>query len=292
MRIALGTVQFGLDYGVSNTSGKTTPDEVCRILQQARASGIDTLDTAYQYGDSEAVIGSLSELTDGLRIITKTRSFHCQVINNEHLDSLDHGFEESLKRLRRQSVEGLLIHDVRDLFAQNGERLYARLCHYRDTGRVKKIGVSLYTPEQAMHVLRNYDIDIVQIPLNLMDRRMLNTGLLERFKRSSVEIHVRSAFLQGLFFMAPEAISETLSDARPFIVVIQERARTYGVSVGVLALGFLQDIPEIDRIVIGVNTAEQLVTNLRDYEQACKALFNFDDLACEDINIIDPTCWR
>ena len=292
MRLALGTVQFGLDYGISNVFGKTLPDKVRCILQYARASGIDTLDTAYQYGDSEAVIGALGELTDGLRIITKTRSFCSPVITQKHLDSLDDGFKESLKRLQRQSVEGLLIHDGRDLFSKNGDRLYSRLRHYKNAGLTTKIGVSLYTPEQAEHVLSNYDIDIAQIPLNLMDRRVLNAGMLDRFKSAGVEVHTRSAFLQGLFFMDPETIPETLLEARPFVTAIQERARTCGVSVGGLALGFLQDIPNIERIVIGVNTVEQLMANLDDYKQARKTDLSFENLACENLDVIDPTCWR
>lgn len=292
MKIALGTAQFGMNYGISNVVGRTSPNEVSRILRHAREFGIDTLDTAHQYGDSEKVIGDLSELTNGFRIFTKACSFRAPTITEKHLDFLDQAFKKSLKRLQRRSVEGLLIHNVQDLFARNGSNLYSRLCHYREIGLTRNIGVSLYTPLEARRVLDNYEIDVIQFPLNLMDRRMLNTGLLDRFKSAGVEIHTRSAFLQGLFFMSPEAIPDNLLKARPFVTAIQERAHDCGVSVGGLALGFLQSIPKIDHIIIGVNTVEQLISDLDDYEIARKTDLSFEGLACGDLDVIDPTSWR
>lgn len=292
MKLALGTVQFGLDYGASNRDGKTAAQEVRRVLELALRSGIDTVDTAHHYGESETVLGDLCELTHCFRVITKTRILHRNPISDADVDILDEAFEQSLRRLRRDSVAGLLVHNADDLLAVNGDCLYQWHVSVRNAGKTVKIGVSVYTPEQAIRLLDHYDFDMVQAPLNLMDRRIVTIGLIDRLRARGIEIHVRSAFLQGLFFLPPSEIPESLAQARSFVEAIQQRARDIGVSISALALGFLRRQSQIDRIVIGVNTAEQLATNLQAYATPIEDDQVFDGLGCEDLSVIDPSTWR
>jgi len=292
MRLALGTAQFGLAYGVSNRDGKTPAHEVRRILEHAFQAGIDTVDTAHHYGESETVLGDLCELTRSLRVVTKTRMLHQDPIREADIGILDEAFEHSLIHLRRDSVTGLLVHSAGDLLAVNGDLLYQWLVDMRSAGKAAKIGVSICTPEQATHLLDRYDLDMIQAPLNLLDRRIVATGLIDRFRMRGMEIHVRSAFLQGLLFMPPSEIPESLAQARPFVKAIQRRAEESGVSVGALALGFLQRQSQVDRIVIGVNTAEQLAANLQAYATPIEDDQAFDGLVCEDLSVIDPSTWR
>lgn len=291
MKLTLGTVQFGLDYGVSNTKGKTDQQEVARILHLAQKAGIDTLDTAHHYGESEAVIGNLSEISQPFKIITKTAIFNAQPITSQDTQRLTSAFEKSLALLKRESVYGLLIHHVDNVFSIGGEKLYSSLNELKETGRVKKIGASLYSPEQANQLLSNFDVDIVQVPLNLMDQRMLAAGLLDRFQSLGIEVHIRSAFLQGLFFMTQQNLPTQLRSSWPYIKKIGDLAQQMNVSVSALALGFLKQLPSVQKIVIGVNSKEQLKANLDAFAVNNVNQTNFETFACDEINLIDPSKW-
>jgi len=292
MRLTLGAAQFGLNYGISNRNGKSTIPEVRSILELALKFGIDTIDTAYHYGDSETVLGDLLELTRRFRIITKTRIVRQTTISDSEIALLDSAFKNSLSRLRQSSVAGILIHRADDLLANEGYRLYKWLIDKRDAGKIAKIGASVYSPEQAFRLLQYFDFDIIQAPFNLMDRRILTTELVNYLRSRRIEVHVRSAFLQGLFFLSPLEIPESLTKARPFVDAIRRRALDIGVSINALALAFLRQQPQIDRIVIGVNSAEQLGANIKAYATSLDDNQVFDGLACEDLSIIDPSTWR
>lgn len=292
MKLALGTAQFGLNYGIANQDGQTPAQEVRRILELARHAGIDTLDTAHHYGESETILGDLYELTRSFRVVTKTPLLNRYSISDADVNTLNKALERSLKCLRRDSVEGILVHNADDLFAVNGDRLYQWLVDMRNAGKSTKIGFSIYSPEQAMSLLDRYDFDMLQAPFNLLDRRILVTGLIDRLRTSGMEIHVRSAFLQGLFFMPISDIPESLAHARPYVKAIQQRARDFGVPVNALAFGFLRRQSQVDRIVIGVDTAEQLATNLQAYATPFENDQAFDGLACEDLSVIDPSTWK
>ena len=188
-------------------------------------------------------------------------------------------------------MAGLLVHCAEDLLAVNGDRLYQWLVDVRNAGKTAKIGVSVHTPEQAMRLLDLYEFDMIQVPLNLMDRRIMATGLIDRLCACEIENHVRSAVLQGLFFVSPSEIPWSLAQARPFVEAIQQRAKETGVSVDALALGFLRRQCQVDRVVIGVNTAEQLATNLQAYATPIEDDQVLDELDCNDLGIIDPSTW-
>jgi aryl-alcohol dehydrogenase-like predicted oxidoreductase len=292
MKLALGTAQFGLNYGISNQGGQTPIQEVRRILELAKHAGIDTLDTAHLYGESETILGDLHKLTRSFRVVTKTPILSGNSISDADIGIFNKALERSLNCLRRDSVTGILVHKANDLLAINGERLYQWLVDMRSAGKTTKIGVSIYTPEQAIGLLDRYDFDMLQAPLNLLDRRIMTTGLIDRLRARGMEIHVRSAFLQGLFFMHPSEIPESLAQARPFVEAIQQRAGDIGVSISALALSFLQRQSQVDRIVLGVDKAEQLATNLQAYATPIEDARVFDGLACEDLSVIDPSTWR
>ena len=291
MRLALGTAQFGFDYGISNRQGQTSLPEVRRILELAHQRGIDTLDTASLYGDSQAVLGEVDDLAREFRIITKTIAFDGEPVGKEDLKNLDTTFKQSLAELRRKRVTGLLVHHAADLLAENGKSVFDRLSEYKNSGRVEKIGASLYTPDEATRLLDNFDIDLVQIPMNLMDRRVLQSGILDKLKKAGVEIHVRSAFLQGLFFMSPESIPDSLTMARPFVERIQNRAALLDISVAALSLAYLESIPQIDRIVVGVNNVTQLSELLGPNGIEIDST-EFDELCCNDEYVINPSKWE
>lgn len=251
-RLALGTVQMGLDYGVANASGRMSTNEAASVLRTARERGLDTLDTAIAYGESERTLGELG--LGGWRVISK-------------LPGVPDGCEDvaawvheqvgaSLRRLRIARLHGLLLHRPSDLSAPFGDVLWAALREVQTAGVIEKIGVSIYAPDELAPLIPARAVQIVQAPLNLLDRRLVQSGWARRLADSGVEVHARSAFLQGLLLM-----SERPARFAPWTPLLSrwDAWREAQPDRGLAAcLHYVLAQPEVSRVVVGVDTAAQL----------------------------------
>lgn len=291
MKIGLGAVQFGMDYGISNPGGKTPLIEVERILQLAAEHDVSVIDTAAQYGSSEEVLGQALASGQGFRIVTKTPSFRRQPIEARDAQALEETFASSLQRLRLPSVYGLLIHHCEDLLAPGGEQLFSAMRGLKERGLVQKIGVSIYTPEQVDWVLERFAIDLIQIPINVLDQRLVFGGQLTRLKQRGVEVHARSVFLQGLLLMEPSAIPAYFTPWLPHLVKYWHFLEQNELTPLAGALAFLGGLEEIDVCLCGVNTAAQLAEILRSASAKLppQAMANF---ALKDPAILNPGLWK
>jgi aryl-alcohol dehydrogenase-like predicted oxidoreductase len=289
MKIGLGTVQFGLDYGISNGRGRTGSVEVARILEVARAHGIQVLDTAPAYGASEAVLGACRAARSGFRIVTKTPKFDQAADPVENADALERSLRASLEKLATTSVYGLLFHRASDLRSARGELLMDRARACRSAGLVEKVGVSVYDAEEIDALEGLNGIDIVQVPINVLDQRLLASGHLEKLKARSVEIHARSVFLQGLLLMEPEALPPALAKARRPLEAFRAAARDRSLSPLDAALGFVLSIPHVDVALCGVNDADQLEAICKRTSTVTPA--EFAGLATTDASILNPSQW-
>jgi aryl-alcohol dehydrogenase-like predicted oxidoreductase len=277
-KIALGTVQFGLNYGVTNQDGQVTINEAKNILKFAKINKIDILDTASGYGNSEKVLGEIG--INDYKVITKTTSLEGGV--NNVID----GFYESLKNLNQRKVEGLLIHDISDIESKQFDTLFSKLNELKREGIIKKIGFSTYTPEQVDFILENFDFDLIQVPLNVFDTRLIKGGQLEALKRKGVEVHARSIFLQGVlldFEKLPDYFSTWTDQFHNY----QEIVKSRGLTLLEYALNFALDIQEIDRIVVGVNSEKQL----REIIKIIRMGSDLDAYSIDDINLLNPSMW-
>lgn len=257
-RLGLGAVQFGQDYGITNPRGQVREDEVASIFALAAEAGIDTIDTARLYGTSESVIGRCSPDDAAFRIVTKTPRFGGVADAGDAAAQLRAAFETSLKALGRQHVYGLLLHDVHDLFGPVAGALWAAMEDLKSSGRVVKIGVSIYEGSDIDRLLENYQIDIIQVPFNALDDRLVKGGQLDRLASAGVEIHARSLFLQGLL-LAPA--TDTPDKFAPIRSAVEQLDRVFdarGLSrlEGLLALALSQR--EIDRFIVGVTSSDEL----------------------------------
>jgi aryl-alcohol dehydrogenase-like predicted oxidoreductase len=197
-RIALGTAQFGLDYGISNTAGQVKPQDAAQILALARDSGIDTLDTAIAYGESESLLGRLG--VDGWNVVSKLPAFPADAPD---LVSWSIGqVRASLSRLGIPRLDALLLHAPAQLAGSRGDELFSALRALRDAGLVRRIGASIYAPAE-LEALGRFRLDVVQAPFNVLDRGLNSSGWAQRLADEGVEIHLRSVFLQGLLLMEP-----------------------------------------------------------------------------------------
>ena len=290
MKLGLGTVQFGLDYGVSNTSGQTSLEEVQKIIDYAAVSGVEVLDTAFLYGSSEEVLGKVLPSNHPFKIVTKTSKISDEIVSENAADALIGDFEQSLNRLQQESVYGLLLHDADVLFKDGAEILVDRLRGIKQGGLVQKIGVSVYTQEQIERGIELNFCELIQLPVNVYDQRLVKSGMLRRLKDNRVEIHARSTFLQGLLLMRPDELPEYFS-------MIDEHHRRYwkfieqkSLSPVQSALMFLNSLHEIGTVVCGVNNLgqfEELVgVNLHDF-----SLTEYVEFAVNDLTVIDPVEW-
>lgn len=285
MRLALGTVQFGLPYGVANQSGQVTRLAAKGMLDLAAASGIDTLDTAIAYGDSEACLGEAG--IQGFKVVTKLPSIPDDCDDVEGW--VRHQVAGSLARLGVKGIYGVLLHRPEQLLGAVGEVIYCALQGVKEAGLVRKVGVSVYAPSELEAVIPRYQFDLVQAPFNLVDRRLQSTGWLQRLKKAGIEVHTRSAFLQGLLLMAQSARPEKFSPWSELWTTWHEWLSRHGASAVQACLAFPLSVPEIDRVVVGADSVNQL-------EQIVSAVagvvpIDFPALSCEEENLINPARW-
>ena len=197
-KLALGTVQFGMDYGI-NSGIKVEQNEVLKIVNLARKSGITLIDTAQLYGSSEKVLGNVN--TVDFDIVTKSRAFEQDIINENEANLVINDLDHSLKLLKQKSLYAFLVHHGEDLLKPGGEMIFNKLQILKEQGLVKKIGFSAYIDNQLIKIIERFDIDIIQLPMNILDNRLINNGLLNKLYSRGIEIHTRSVFLQGLLLM-------------------------------------------------------------------------------------------
>ncbi len=279
-RIAIGTVQFGLEYGISN-SGKVSFEEVKKILNLAKKNSIDTIDTASGYGNSEKVLGSAG--VHDFKIITKTIPLHSGV------DNVLRSFHQSLEDLNVDSVYGLLVHQIDDVKDKRFEVLLKELEKLKQNRLVSKIGFSTYTPSQVDFLLENYDFDLIQVPFNILDTRLLDGGQLQSLKNKKIEIHARSIFLQGLLLISREKRSQFFSKWSDLFEKWDSWLKRNDISGLEAALGFALSENLVDKIVIGVDSNDQL-TEVISASEICTLDFP-QNLSTTDERLLNPSLW-
>jgi len=255
-KIALGAVQFGMDYGINSISGQVLPAEIKDILNYAYRQNIDLLDTAPAYGNSEQVLGKCN--SHEFKIVTKTRHFDCLEIGNREAQLLDSDFSQSLTDLKKDRVYGVLFHNANDLLKHGSDKLFNRLNDFKQAGKIKKIGVSIYNHEQLQSIIDNFDIDLVQLPFNILDRRLVDSGIFRMLQDRDVEIHARSVFLQGLLLMTEQSRPGKFKRWEALWKVWHEWLNDNQITALEATIRHAISMPEISKVLVGVDTVDQL----------------------------------
>ena len=280
MKLGLGTVQFGCNYGISNKKGQVSENEIAKILDYASSVGIDTLDTASLYGNAEEVLGRFN--LENFKVVTKTIKVDKTLDRNENLTCFRDTFYNSQKKLGYIKLHGLMFHESTDLLGQNGYELWDLVSDFKEKEYVDKIGVSVYTPETLIEIIDRFDIDIVQLPLNIIDQRFVY--LMKELKQKGIEIHTRSTFLQGLLLMKDYDINPYFDEIKDVLKSIPEPKLAH-------ALQFANNIEEVDRIIVGT-------TCLNDLEEITEAInkdiekIDYSKFKVTDERFILPQNWR
>jgi aryl-alcohol dehydrogenase-like predicted oxidoreductase len=275
-----------MNYGVSNRQGQVSQAEVTAILAHARGVGINALDTAAAYGESEEVLGRAG--VADWQIVSKVPS--CPSSDADIgiwvLDSI----ERSLGRLNVSSLYAVLLHRSLDLVGPDGRAIHDALLEARRRGWCSKIGVSIYSPDDLAAVVPRFQIDIVQAPFNVIDRRLVTSGWLDRLYGAGVEVHLRSIFLQGLLLMPPGERPKKFSRWQHLWDAWDGWVQRQGVSPLSVCINFAMARPEATRIVIGLESIQQLAQIIlaagSAYEPVPTAI------SSQDEDLVNPSRWQ
>lgn len=286
--LVLGTVQFGLPYGVANRRGKPDIGQVREILEHAYHLGIRVVDTAAAYGDSEAVLGSCG--MDRWSVITKIPPL--TGVDDVALRSkVPEMVLRSLDLLGVENLYALLAHDHRDMAGDRGRRLHEALQPLIDAGRINKIGMSVYGPED-MEGVEATNAQVVQTPLNVLDQRFVASGAGARLRSAGGELHVRSVFLQGLLLMSAKKRPARFAAWEHELALFDEHVLASGLDPAAFCLGYAASQGDVQRCVVGVETVDQLSHLVTALEAGQQASLHTHNLKSGDLGLIDPRRWE
>lgn len=287
MKLALGTVQFGLPYGIANQAGQVTRHEGKAILQLAADNGIDTLDTAIAYGESEQRLGEIG--IQGWQIISKLPAIpdDCADI----LQWVAEAVRGSLQRLNINSLYGLLLHRPQQLMEKNGEDLYRALQQLKQDGLVQKIGISIYDPSElnSILILGRFQLDLVQAPFNIFDHRLIDTGWMNRLAEQGTELHVRSVFLQGLLLMSPTDRPKKFTRWDQLWSDWDNWLGNNRLTPLQACLCYALSLPQISKVIIGVDSLGQLNEILQAIQSQAPEIPVA--IKTDDLDLLNPARW-
>lgn len=293
--LCLGTVQFGMNYGVNNQIGRQpTWEESFEMLDIAIDRGIDVIDTARAYGEAELVLGEYfkkSRNAKKVRVISKLRPNVIDigadveaVVTNE--------CKNSLERLHIERLDGYLLHTPEYIY--NNE-IVDSLVGLKKNGYVNKVGVSIYDLKEGLAAIDTGVVDYIQLPYSVLDQRGSKEKFFEKAKAAGITVFTRSAFLQGLFMMDEKEIPEHLQESIPYIRIFDKVREEYGISKSEALLHFVKAEKDIDYLVFGVDKKEQLIEDIDSFNTDIRndEFINEIKKQIENVNksIIFPSLW-
>ncbi len=290
--LVLGTVQFGLHYGVANKVGQPDQTTVTEIIRTAWDQGIREFDTAQDYGVSESVLGvAFARL--GIAAEAGVISKINPDIDHNNLRAMTDALDGSLKKLGVPCLDGLMLHKE-SLLSRWHEELGDILKGFVASGKVRRLGASVYTPDMALAALNIDGIDIIQVPSNILDRRFERRGIFEMACQKNKQIYIRSVFLQGLILMDIEDIPTGMPSRKQVIEKINALASELGLTRQELALGYLKTRMPHAKLIIGVDTAQQLMVNVMAWRSDAPAMLQsrvMETFDLVDEKILNPMLW-
>jgi len=276
-----------MDYGVANTGGRVTRAALADILTTAARAGLDTLDTAIAYGQSEACLGAAG--VDNWRVITKLPRLPDPAPPDVRAWVLA-AVQGSLDRLQLPGLTAVLLHHPADLLGRHGPDLAWALAELKDRGLIRQAGLSMYAPTELEELLAMGVLDVIQAPLSIVDRRLVLSGWLDRLQQMGVEVHVRSVFLQGLLLMPAEQRPASFQAWQKMWDRWDQWLREQRLSPLEACLRYVLGFDVIARVVIGVDSLAQL----RQIIAACGGELPDvpDELRSDDVDLINPSRWQ
>ncbi len=291
-RICLGAAQLGMAYGVNNITGKPSLEESRTIVRTAVDKGVTAFDTAPAYGDSEQVLGQcLAELPGEYTVVSKVQALDWRRGPDAVPVEVRNGVRASLANLKAPKLGVCLFHRFEDMYMRERLALH-ELASLKEEGLVEKIGASVYTPDEAEACLHLASCEVIQVPFNMADKRLLGVGFFGKARAAGKIVFVRSVYLQGLFFKRP--LPPGLDSFEPFRAKLDGLATAEGLSLAEMALRYVLSVDGVDSVIIGVETAAQLASNLNMAELGRlpeRLVAEIDSVGTAPESAVDPRQW-
>lgn len=293
--LCLGTVQFGMKYGINNRQGQPSMNDSVEMIKYAVDNGIKYIDTARAYGDAELVIGEYNKIygvPKDIKIISKLRPNVIEADTKDVNSLIRDEFESSLKRMGVDKLNGYLLHTPEYIYNQN---ILDALLNLKEEKMVENIGVSIYDLKEGEQAIKTGIIDYIQLPYSYLDQRGIRTGFIKKANEHGIKIFTRSAFLQGLVMMEKSRIPQYLAPAICNIEKFELITKEFNEDIINAIIHFVTDEADIDYLVFGVDNIEQLKEDMDAYrnkkintlliEQVKQHINMLED------NIIFPSLW-
>ena len=293
-KLCLGTVQFGLKYGVTNQRGKLTESEIELILLKCQNHGINFIDTAQAYGDAEIVLGRTMPKNNKFEIINKFSDKEKLFKGNPTL-RWEKNFKESLKRLNKKSINSLLLHNSSDLLGLNKDLLLGWLKSLKERKLIKRIGLSIYEEKDLSNIPLE-EIQIIQLPFSLYDQRLLEDGTIKRLYQLGISIHARSIFLQGLILQPEELWPSFISKGFK-----KHHAKTFNqlgsdnLSMLEASISFVNNCSYIESFLVGISSFSEFEKIIKTWESLKSknfSDFNYSKFSWNKKFDLDPRLWK
>jgi aryl-alcohol dehydrogenase-like predicted oxidoreductase len=282
MNNILGTAQLGMIYGVSNQERKPSRKLAHQILAYAYDNGVRMFDTAPVYGNSESLLGNFIREKKHVDVISKIPRSTKYICLNSSVDA-------SLKNLNLSRLYALLHHSPEDLLGVDGDAVFNEMLLLKDHGFVKKIGISAYTKDEIELVINRYEIDVVQLPINVFDQRLLEDNYLSILKKKGIEVHVRSIFCQGLLLMSIDELPKYFDPIKSRAAKYYEYLTTLGITKLQAALSFINKI-DCDMMVFGVHALSHL-KEILSVSRHPVDLCDFKKFSIDAPEFVNPSRW-
>lgn len=281
-KICIGSVQFGLTYGPANNY-KTSYYQVNKILKKAYKNKINHIDTAKNYGDSELKISKYlkNNSKEKWNIITKINKN--QTLINEYNKS---------KILFGDNLSCILAHNT---IIFKSKKFQKEILFFKKKKIKLNIGVSVYNEKEIFEVIKcRSKPNIIQVPINILDTRLYKSGILKLLKNLKIKIHARSIFLQGLFFLGDRFMFEKFPDLNIVIKNLRKIAKKNKLNLAELSLNWVYSLPEINKVVIGINDSTQLNKNLLSLKKKLskKTINNALKMNYTNKRVLNPQNWK
>lgn len=300
-KISLGTAQLGMEYGIANVDRKPDFSIAINILDYSWKNGINSFDTSPLYGNSEEIIGSFIssriKKKKNLTIISKLPSVDKKLdfTYNNLYNYIVKKIKKSLNKLKLNCIPIYLLHHAPDIYIKDGLVIKC-LNQIKKEGLIKQIGISTYNLKEVKETLKFREIDVIQLPINIFDHRLIKSGLLKKLNKYGYSIFARSIYLQGLFFLSPEKLPDYLKIAKQPLIKLRDLAKEYSIDIAKLAFLYVRDLPEITSLVIGAENINQLANNLKylDEKPLSSELSKIiiEEFSDQSDKIINPSLWN
>lgn len=290
-RICLGTVQFGLDYGVSNTHGKLNKHDVSEILKSAQHAGVACLDTAADYGTCEEALAAHPDVLKHFKIMTKSLKYDPEIMHDfSEVETLyTEALSRSCKTLNREVADVYYLRSPEILFEKYGDRVTDFISRLKENGIIRKVGISVYEESQIKDILKHFTPDVIQIPCNILDQRLIQSGMLSTLKEQQIEIHARSIFMQGLLLM--ETLPPFFAPIRDHLDMIHKTCIQEDITPLQAALAFILSQDTIDRIILGVSSVAEWQEILEILAKPPETSIDWARLKLDNERYLNPAKW-